>query len=364
MSQADRPPEGSERHHPSGPRRGFPADLPGAGPPSDDPWRRHGRRISSRYEVINELARGTTASVFRVLDRLTGHVVTLKRLRTPASSTTTGEAAREARLALAHEFRLLASLRHPNIISVLDYGFDGEGHPYFTMDLAENALTIIEAGANRPIAMQIELLVQTLRALVYLHRHGIIHRDLKPPNIVVIGDQVKVLDLGLSVSRDDLGESAGFAGTLTYMAPELLRGAPPSRQSDLYAVGMIAYELFTGEYPFKVDSAAQLHEALLNTPLPRPQDPVDSPLRPLLERLLARQPAARYQAAEQVLAALASAFGRPLIVETVATRESFLQTAPLVGRREELARLTTVVRAADAGNGAAWLVTGESGVGK
>src|SRR5262249_26471802 len=150
MSPADTPPEGSERHSASGPRRGFPADLPGAGSRSDDAWRRHGRRIGARYEVINELARGTTASVFRVLDRLTGHVVTLKRLRTPVSSTTTGEAAREARLALAHEFRLLASLRHPNIISVLDYGFDGEGHPYFTMDLAENALTIIQAGGARP----------------------------------------------------------------------------------------------------------------------------------------------------------------------------------------------------------------------
>src|SRR5262249_39318162 len=148
MSPADTPPEGGERHSSSGPRRGIPADLPGAGPPSDDPWRRHGRRIGSRYEVINELARGTTASVFRALDRLTGHIVTLKRLRMP-SPASTGEAAREARLALAHEFRLLASLRHPNIISVLDYGFDGEGHPYFTMDLAENALTIIEGGANR-----------------------------------------------------------------------------------------------------------------------------------------------------------------------------------------------------------------------
>ena len=175
----------------------------------DDSWRLHGGLIGSRYEVINELARGTTGAVFRALDRLTGHVVILKRLRMPASSATeplTGDAALQERLALAQEFRLLASLRHPNIISVLDYGFDGNGHPYFSMDQAENALTIIEAGANQPIAVQIELLVQTLRALAYLHRHGIIHRDLKPANIVVTGGQVKVLDLGLSVSPSDVGE--------------------------------------------------------------------------------------------------------------------------------------------------------------
>src|SRR5206468_8319732 len=87
--------------------------------------------VGGRYHVLNELGRGGMGTVYRVLDRLTGRVVTLKRLHVP-----TDDDALAVRSALAQEFRLLASLRHPNIISVLDYGFDGERQPYFTMDLA------------------------------------------------------------------------------------------------------------------------------------------------------------------------------------------------------------------------------------
>src|SRR5206468_5483715 len=99
----------------------------------------------------------------------------------------------------------------------------------------------------------------TLRALIYLHRHGIIHRDLKPENVLVVNRQVKVLDFGLSITLgDEGGEAESLAGTLAYMAPELLRGALPSERSDLWAVGMIAYELLVGRYPFAIDDHVRL----------------------------------------------------------------------------------------------------------
>jgi serine/threonine protein kinase len=185
------------------------------------PGFRASRLIDARYQLINQLGQGGMGSVYRVLDRLTGRVVTLKRLKVDVPDDASRTAS-EGRMALAREFQVLASLRHPNIISVLDYGFDEDQQPYFTMDLEENASTILEAGEGQPLAVQIELLVQTLRALLYLHRHGVIHRDLKPENIVVVKDQVKVLDFGLSVRRD--GASAGgtdWAGTWLYMAPEI-----------------------------------------------------------------------------------------------------------------------------------------------
>src|SRR2546429_4090333 len=189
------------------------------------------RSIGARYQLINELGRGGMGTVYRALDRLTGRVVTLKRLRILDAPSAEASLA-EARLTLAREFRLLASLRHPNIVSVLDYGFDQDRMPFFTMDLEENALTIVEAGHGQPLAVQVDLLVQTLRALVYLHRHGIIHRDLKPGNVIVVDDQVKVLDFGLSIYHDAVETRAGhWAGTVLYMAPAVLPGDPVTHRA-------------------------------------------------------------------------------------------------------------------------------------
>jgi tetratricopeptide (TPR) repeat protein len=318
--------------------------------------------VGARYQLINEIGQGGMGSVHRALDRVTGSVVTLKRLRV-GSHEPSARDSREDRLMLAQEFRLLASLRHPNIVSVLAYGFDEEHQPYFTMDLAEGARTITEAGAGKPLALQVELLVQTLRALGYLHRHGVIHRDLKPENILVVRDQVKVLDFGLSILASER-ERVGWAGTLLYMAPEVLGGRAPSERCDLYALGMIAYELLAGRYPFHdADPVAVSHE-ILTAPLPRPTDALDPRLRPVLERLLQKRPEDRYADASEVIAALATALELPLLEETVVTRESFLQSAPLVGRDEDLAQLTGAMRAAQNGRGVASLVAGESGVGK
>jgi serine/threonine protein kinase len=227
--------------------------------------------IGGRYLILNELGSGGMGEVFRVLDRLTGRVATLKRLKAVHSLESDSIGAADCRIALAQEFRLLATLRHPNIISVLDYGFDANGDPYFTMDLEENARTIIDAARGRPLAIQTELIAQALRALVYLHRHGIIHRDLKPENLVVVRDQVKLLDFGLSAHRTLVADDDGTAvGTPAYMAPEVMLGGAASERSDLYALGLIAYELLTGRYPFDDSTPAALYADALRTPLPRP----------------------------------------------------------------------------------------------
>src|SRR5262249_51158423 len=148
---------------------------------------------------------------------------------------------------------------HPNIISVLDYGFDSSKQPFFTMDLLESPKTILEAGSGQPVPTQLDLLAQTLQALVYLHRRGIIHRDLKPDNVLVVGNQVKVLDLGLAAARELLTQDGGgLAGTLAYIAPEILRGGTASQASDLYPVGIIAYQRFAGRHPFRTKIASQL----------------------------------------------------------------------------------------------------------
>jgi eukaryotic-like serine/threonine-protein kinase len=267
------------------------------------------------------------------------------------------------RLTLAREFRLLSSLRHPNIISVLDYGFDEELSPYFTMELLEGASTILAAGSGAPVAVKVGLIAQMLQALAYLHRRGVIHRDLKPGNVMVVDGRVKVLDFGVSTLRErDVHRERFIVGTLAYMAPEVLMGAPATEASDLYAVGVIAYELFAGRYPFDTRSVSALRDEILHK---RPSlDMLDERVSPIIGALLAKRPEERPESVDDVLAALADRTGQALAVETAATRESFLQAAELVGRDAELIELAMMLADAAGGRGGGALVGGESGVGK
>lgn len=267
------------------------------------------------------------------------------------------------RLTLAREFRLLSSLRHPNIISVLDYGFDDRLQPYFTMELLDQAESILHAAAPLPLEGKVDLLAQMLQALAYLHRRGVIHRDLKPGNVMVALGRVKVLDFGVSILREQDTESGKLiVGTLAYMAPELLTGAPATEASDLYAVGVVAYELLAGRPPFETHDVHALRDAILRA---RPDlSPIDPRLAAVVGALLAKRPADRPADVDAVLAALSACTGQPLAVETAATRESFLQAAELVGRDAELAQLAGMLGAAVGGAGSSALVGGESGVGK
>ncbi len=325
--------------------------------------------IGRRYVLEQALGSGGMGTVFRAKDRLTGGVVALKQVIQPgvgSGSTASLGNSRDERLALAQEFKVLASLRHPNIISVIDYGFDNQQQPYYTMELLENAQTIVEAGAGHSPADRIQLVSQMLQALAYLHRRDVIHRDLKPRNVLVVDEQVKVLDFGLSVTRDHVDDQSGgtTAGTLAYMAPEVLVGHPATEAADLYAVGIMAYELLVGRHPFNVQDMNQLINSILTIDPDIFTPDLDPRLAPVLGKLLAKAPENRYQTAAEVINDLNHSLDRPLTMETAATRESFLQAARLVGREAEVKRLSLALDQAVTGQGSAWLIAGESGVGK
>jgi eukaryotic-like serine/threonine-protein kinase len=313
--------------------------------------------LGGRYRLLDTLGSGGMGTVYRALDRLTGETVALKRV--VASLGQAGDTP-ALRLALTREFQAMAALRHPNIVAVRDYGFDQHGQPYFTMDLLPQAHTILTVAQFRSPEEQLGLLAPVLHALAYLHRHRIVHRDLKPGNILVTGGVVKVLDFGLAATA---GHTLPSAGTLIYAAPELLRGEPVTPAADLFSFGILAFELLAGWHPFGNHPQAAVPAilglepdwALLDLPLP---------IVAVLQRLLAKSPGERWGDATSALAALAGASGLPLPVETAATRESFLQAAPLTGREQEVAQLQGALAAALTGHPSGWLISGESGVGK
>ncbi|MBK8903341.1 MAG: AAA family ATPase [Anaerolineaceae bacterium] len=324
--------------------------------------------FNNRYRFVGEIGSGGMGAVYRALDRLTGDLVALKRVLVEGRQLqfASRRDSRDFRVALAEEFRTLASLRHPHIISVLDYGFDGEKRPYFTMELLQNAQTVVAACEERPFSIKLAFLQQALEALAYLHQRGIIHRDLKPDNMLVVGDQLKLLDFGLAVERDYAAQTAGDAvvGTINYMAPELFQSGTASVASDLYALGTVAYQLFAGRHPFAGPSLPFLISQILTMPPDLEALPVAPSLRAVVGQLMAKDPAERYGAARAVLAALAEAgFGDPQ-PESIEIRESYLRAAAFVGREAELAQLTGALNAAMTGQGSGWLVAGESGVGK
>ena len=317
--------------------------------------------ISKRYTLEGEIGQGGMGVVYRAYDRLSRQSVALKRVSLEkwrgdfVNVTSTSQ-----RLNLAKEFRTLAGLRHPNIISVLDYGFDDARQPYYTMELLEEAQPIVTYAQNLPRTGQMRLILQMCQALLYLHRRGILHRDLKGDNVQVVGGQVKVLDFGLAILADNPQESEDMGGTLAYMPPEVLLGGNASHASDLYAVGVLMCEILTGRYPYAYDTVTALMHAVLTQ---APQVDIDDDgLRAVMERLLSKEPQDRYTRVQDLIANLDPELRGRVSVDA---RESFLQRADFVGRDRELNRLLEALDTIRAGGtGAFWLVSGEGGVGK
>jgi serine/threonine protein kinase/tetratricopeptide (TPR) repeat protein len=378
--------------------------------------------VDGLYQLHELLGKGGIGAVYRATNRMSGDVVALKLLHgwqqhltppdghtsdyqtdsTPSRPVTGSELTTDAfssRLSFAREFQTLASLHHPNVVQVLNHGFDMLAGPYFTMELLPAPKTILEAGEQQPMAAKIDLLVQLLRAVSYLHRRQIIHRDLKPTNVLTVDGRVKVVDFGIALAKAD----APLAGTLGYIAPEVFLGGVPSITSDLYSVGVIAYQLLSGRFPYgdikdtwtlisrvlgvgadhtlAGPVAAAVRRLLGQSPMDRREEHSDWTLRPIYDgggdrdpvtaaldriviKLLAPTPEARHISAEDVIRDLCQALGRDLAVETGETRESLLQAAEFVGRSSEMSTLLQALDRARAGAGSAWLIGGESGVGK
>jgi len=263
------------------------------------------RTFDKRYVIKRKLGSGGMADVYLAEDQELGRRVALKLLddRHASDEQFVERFRREAQSA--------AGLNHPNIVSIFDRG-RAEGTYYIAMEYLDGRTLkeLIVRNGPTPIPIAIDYARQILGALSFAHRGGIVHRDIKPHNIIVGGDgRLKVTDFGIARSgTSQMTEAGSIVGTAQYLSPEQARGAPVDPRSDLYSLGIVLYEMLTGEVPFSGDTPVEIAmKHLSQVPVPpselRPEVPHD--LDAVVLRALAKDPDQRYGSAEEMDADLA-----------------------------------------------------------
>jgi serine/threonine-protein kinase len=253
-----------------------------------------GRLIGGRYRVIAPLGEGGMATLWRAMDEQLDREIALKLLR-PQYGNDPGFTAR-----FKQEARSAGSLSHPNIVPVYDYGTDAEtGSQFIVMQLVdgEDLAAILHKHGRLETDDAVRIAIGVASALEAAHRRGIVHRDVKPGNILIDQD-VKVTDFGIAraVSEASMTVTGTTLGSVHYFSPEQARGDEVTGQSDVYALGIVLYEMLTGRRPFEGDSAAGVALKRLSEDPAPPTDhgPVPPGLSAIVMRALERDPANRY----------------------------------------------------------------------
>jgi serine/threonine protein kinase len=278
-----------------------------------------GMVLDGKYRVTRAIGSGGMGVVYEAEAIALGKTVAVKVVRPRLSS-------RETVARLAREAKLAGAVRHPNICEVLDDGVLASGDPYLVLEhLRGQALSAwMRRVARPPIRAVVEIFVQVLAGLAAAHEAQIIHRDLKPENIFLVdqagspGPAVKLLDFGLArdlgaVPTERITRPGVACGTLQYMAPEQLEGNSSGPSSDLFAVGVMLYEVVCGRHPFAATSEVELQINILRSkarPLSLRRKDCSPQLEAIVAQALAKNPAER-QPNARIMQAQLAAVGLP-----------------------------------------------------
>ena len=260
-----------------------------------------GYLLGDRYRIIDTLGEGGMANVYLAEDIILQRKVAVKILRLDLQKEPQ-TLARFQREALA-----TSELSHPNIVMVLDVGTD-HGLPYMVMEYVDGPDLKEYIRANSPLNLGniIKIMDQILSAMSLAHKHNVIHRDLKPQNILMDKHgNIKIADFGIAVAlnQNSVTQTNSAIGSVHYMSPEQTRGGLVTKQSDIYSLGIIIYELITGNVPFNGDSAVSIALKHAQEPIPsiRKQDPnIPQPLENVVLKATAKDPRDRYNSAKEM----------------------------------------------------------------
>jgi serine/threonine protein kinase len=263
------------------------------------------------YRIESQLGAGGMGVVYRAHDTKLERTVAIKVVGERLSSEPS------ARERLLREARTASALNHPHTCTVHEVG-EADGQVFIVMEYVEGRPLSALLSESRPSEMVVRYGIQIADALAHAHERGVVHRDLKTGNVMITPEgRAKVLDFGLAKrlpaedlseqptrSEDSLTQAGQVVGTLHYLAPEVLRGQPADARTDIWALGVLLYELVTGVLPFDGKTRFEVTHAILGEAPTAPSDKVPAGLRDVILRCLAKEPGQRYQRASEVRAVL------------------------------------------------------------
>jgi predicted Ser/Thr protein kinase/tetratricopeptide (TPR) repeat protein len=320
-----------------------------------------GTLLNDRYEILSRLGEGGMGVVYRANDTLIRREVAIKA----TLNVSLGAGGQER---LLKEARAAGALNHPNIVTIHDVGA-AEGRTFIVMEFVEGHT--LQAHNVYTITETVGVAKQICAALAHAHEQNIIHRELKPENVMILPDgTLKLMDFGLARSLTSrLTEEGQLVGTVLYMPPEQVMGEPLDGRADLYALGVMLYEMTTGRLPFQADTPVAIISQHLDTPPVPPKahrDDLPDFLNNLIVKLLEKDPEMRFESAVAVLELLES----PQRAEMGSSRDRELTgldrfvRGRIVGRQAEYEKAQTLWRLAVGGRAQTLLISGEPGIGK
>src|SRR5215467_2796587 len=260
---------------------------------------------AGRYEISGEIGRGAMGVVYLAKDPVIGRTVAVKTLQ--LSEEGTGLTRAELLARFQTEARAAGSLTHPNIVVVFDAG-EEDGRFFITMELVEgkSLQALLDAGQLFPLSRVLRIMEQACSAVQFAHDRNIVHRDIKPANLMLTPDDtVKVTDFGTAkiLQFGTVQQTAHVMGTPSYMSPEQIKGKVVDGRSDIFSLGVVLYEMVTGEKPFPGQNITTVIYKIVNEEPTAPRD-IDSSIHPglnaVIMKSLAKEPAARYQSCREL----------------------------------------------------------------